>query len=125
MDEPPPPREVRGNGLVLREWADTDLDALVALLDDPVVAHRTPLPSPFDRAAARRYLDDARKAERSGERVQLAITTDGLEAKGEIRLNRLPGRTRPPDRHARHRPSSRQRGPVENDRPSTARGRQR
>ncbi|WP_433136642.1 GNAT family N-acetyltransferase [Actinomadura nitritigenes] len=91
MDETPPPRRVRGNGLVLREWADGDLDALVALLDDPVVAHRTPLPSPFDLAAARRYLDDARKAGRSGERVQLAITTDGLEAKGEVRLNRLLG----------------------------------
>ena len=33
MDETPP-RGVRGNGLVLREWADGDLDALVALLEN-------------------------------------------------------------------------------------------
>ncbi|MDL4822061.1 GNAT family N-acetyltransferase [Actinomadura opuntiae] len=87
MDETPPTSVLRGNGLVLREWTDDDLDTLVALLDDPLVARRTPLASPFDRPAAHRYLEQAREAIGRGERVQLAITTDGFEAKGEIRLN--------------------------------------
>jgi RimJ/RimL family protein N-acetyltransferase len=91
MDETPPPPRLHGHGLVLREWTEADLDALVGLLDDPLVAHRTPLASPFDRPAARRYLDQARQAVRRGERTQLAITTDGREARGEIRLNRSLG----------------------------------
>ncbi|MFB4302775.1 GNAT family N-acetyltransferase [Actinomadura sp. NTSP31] len=91
MEETPPPSGLHGNGLVLREWTDDDLDVLVALLDDPAVAHRTPLASPFDRPAARRYLDQARGAIGKGERVQLAITTDGFEAKGEIRLDLVLG----------------------------------
>ncbi|MFB4316635.1 GNAT family N-acetyltransferase [Actinomadura sp. 21ATH] len=80
-----------GYGLTLREWADDDLAAMVELFDDADVADRTPLASPFDLAAARAYLERAREAQAAHQRVQLAITTDGTEVKGEVRLNRLKG----------------------------------
>jgi RimJ/RimL family protein N-acetyltransferase len=76
---------------VLREWADEDLAALVEVFDDPDVAYRTPLVSPFDLAAARDYLSKARQAHAEGRRIQLAITTDGRQVKGEVRLNRSRG----------------------------------
>jgi RimJ/RimL family protein N-acetyltransferase len=72
-----------GRGLVLREWADADLTTMTELFDDPDVAYRTPLASPFDLAAARTYLDKAR----STGRVHLAITVDGHQALGEVLLN--------------------------------------
>jgi RimJ/RimL family protein N-acetyltransferase len=77
---------VRGHGLVLREWRDADLPVMVGLFDDPGVAKWTPLPSPFDLAAARTYLARARDGRAAGRRIQLAITTDGHSALGEILL---------------------------------------
>jgi RimJ/RimL family protein N-acetyltransferase len=79
--------ELTGHGLILREWSDEDLPALRDLFDDPDVAYRTPLPSPFDLEAARDYLADAGRSQR----VQLAITTDGLQVRGEVRLNCITG----------------------------------
>jgi len=43
------PMRLEGEGLVLREWTEGDLDVMVQLFDDPIVAWRTPLPSPFKR----------------------------------------------------------------------------
>ncbi|MBT2206964.1 MULTISPECIES: GNAT family N-acetyltransferase [Actinomadura] len=80
-----------GDGLVLREWRDDDLDTLVELFDDSEVARWTPLASPFDRAAAARYLARVRDNQARGERLHLAITTDGGEPKGEVMLNRVTG----------------------------------
>jgi RimJ/RimL family protein N-acetyltransferase len=80
-----------GHGLVLREWTDEDLAAMVQLFDDPDVAFRTPIPSPFDPAAAHHYLHQARLAHAAGQRLQLAITTDARQVKGEVRLNRSTG----------------------------------
>ncbi|WP_242908593.1 GNAT family N-acetyltransferase [Actinomadura terrae] len=80
-----------GHGLVLREWRDDDLDALRELFDDPEVAHWTPLASPFDRVAATRYLARVRDNQARGERLHLAITTDGVEPRGEVMLNRVTG----------------------------------
>ncbi|MGQ4516451.1 GNAT family N-acetyltransferase [Streptomyces sp. DW26H14] len=73
-----------GEGLVLREWSAADVPAMTRLFDDPDVARFTPLPSPFDEAAARAYLDRAAESRALGRRVQLAITTDGLAPLGEI-----------------------------------------
>jgi RimJ/RimL family protein N-acetyltransferase len=87
VDELSPALMLTGNGLVLREWTDDDLTTLVELFDDPDVASRTPLASPFGLVAARDYLDRARQARADRLRVQLAITTDGGRAKGEIQLN--------------------------------------
>lgn len=87
LPELPPDLTLTGDGLVLREWTDEDLTTLVELFDDPDIASRTPLASPFDLVAARDYLDRGRRARAERQRVQLAITTDGLRAKGEIQLN--------------------------------------
>ncbi|MGV9779079.1 GNAT family N-acetyltransferase [Streptosporangium sp. NPDC003464] len=82
------PAELRlsGHGLVLREWHDEDLAAMVGLFDDPDVAYWTPLVSPFDLNAARVYLKRARERRAAGQRVQLAITADGGEPLGEVLL---------------------------------------
>jgi RimJ/RimL family protein N-acetyltransferase len=87
---PAEPR-LSGYGLVLREWTEEDLATMVKLFDDPDVAHRTPLVSPFGPAAARDFLDVARRAHAEDQRIHLAITTDGGEAKGDVLLNRSLG----------------------------------
>jgi len=76
-----------GRGVVLREWTEKDLSAMVALFDEPEVAYRTPLASPFDLPAARDYLKMIRQTHATGERIHLAITTDGEKARGEVLLN--------------------------------------
>ncbi|MFC3988953.1 GNAT family N-acetyltransferase [Actinoplanes siamensis] len=75
-----------GNGVVLREWAPDDLDDLVAMLDEPDIARWTPMPSPFDVEAGLAYLKRARQGRLTGQRIQLAITTDGLAPRGEVLL---------------------------------------
>jgi RimJ/RimL family protein N-acetyltransferase len=77
-----------GRGLVLREWTEGDLPTMVALFNNPDVAYRTPMVSPFDETAARDYLRKARQAHARDQRIHFAITTDGGQAKGEVLLNR-------------------------------------
>ncbi|MFP3986504.1 GNAT family N-acetyltransferase [Streptomyces sp. E11-3] len=77
-----------GEGLVLREWSDDDLPAMVELFEDPDVACWTPLASPFDAPAARGYLSRARQKRVDDLSIQLAITTDGQLPLGEILLFR-------------------------------------
>ena len=72
--------------MVLREWEDDDLVAMVGLFDDPDVAYWTPLASPFDLEAARVYLKRAQERRAAGKRVQLAVTVDGGEPMGEVLL---------------------------------------
>lgn len=72
--------------MVLREWEDNDLVAMVGLFDDPDVAYWTPLASPFDLEAARVYLKRAQERRAAGKRVQLAVTVDGGEPMGEVLL---------------------------------------
>ena len=72
---------------MLREWEDGDLPAMVGLFDDLDVAHRTPLASPFDLDVAKAYLEKARRTSMLGERIQLAITTDGVTPLGEVLLS--------------------------------------
>ena len=75
-----------GSGLVLREWSEADLSAMVTLFDEPSIDVWTPLESPFDADAASRYLARARELRASGRGIQLAVTTDGLHALGEVLL---------------------------------------
>jgi RimJ/RimL family protein N-acetyltransferase len=82
----PSPVLVRGNGVVLREWTDHDVPAMVALLDDPEIDQWTPIQSPFDAEAAARYLARARARRREGRALQLAVTTDGDAPLGEVLL---------------------------------------
>ena len=87
MVVPEAPVSLTGQGLVLREWADADLSAMVGLFDEPEIAHRSPLASPFDLDAARAYLKMIRRTRTAGERLHLAITTDGDTPLGEVLLN--------------------------------------
>jgi RimJ/RimL family protein N-acetyltransferase len=82
----PDPVAIEGLGLRLREWTDADLPVMTELFDDAEVDRWTPLPSPFDAAAARAYLDQARARRREGRAIELAVTTDGRAALGEILL---------------------------------------
>jgi RimJ/RimL family protein N-acetyltransferase len=83
---PAPPFQLAGSGLVLRDWTDEDVPAMAALFDDPDVARWTPLVSPFDADAARRYLDRCHEGRAAGRRLQLAVTLDGDEPLGEVLL---------------------------------------
>lgn len=71
-----------GAGVVLREWTETDLDAMVELFDEPTVAQRTPLPSPFTRFDAEWHLARARQ----GDRLVFAVTVDGGQPLGEVMI---------------------------------------
>ena len=77
MDPSVSPVRLTGNGLVLREWRDDDLPAMVELFEDPDVARWTPIPSPFDLAAAHDYLTMIRRTRAEDGRLHLAITRDG------------------------------------------------
>jgi RimJ/RimL family protein N-acetyltransferase len=79
---------VVADGLVLRAWEPADAPAMVELFDDPDVAYWTPLKSPFDLAVATEYVENARRAT---DKLQLAITTDGVQPLGEVMLNLATG----------------------------------
>ncbi|MGV9313613.1 GNAT family N-acetyltransferase [Streptomyces sp. NPDC003691] len=82
--------ELTGEGLVLRDWTETDLSAMPALFDHPDIAYWTPIVSPFDEAAARARLDRSRQLRSEGTAVLLAITLDGGAPLGEVMLRRAP-----------------------------------
>ncbi|MFJ5834967.1 GNAT family N-acetyltransferase [Streptomyces sp. NPDC093089] len=78
-----------GDGILLREWTEADLSALIELYDDPEMDRWTPVPSPFDSTAAGEYLTKAHEGRENGRRTaQLAITTDGELPRGEALLFR-------------------------------------
>jgi RimJ/RimL family protein N-acetyltransferase len=66
--------ELRDGDLILREWAEQDIPALVAAINDPEIAHWIPLiPHPYTEEDAREFLNgDVAPAE-----SRLAITIDG------------------------------------------------
>ncbi|MEV4622566.1 GNAT family N-acetyltransferase [Asanoa sp. NPDC049573] len=82
----PPAVRLSGLGITLREWTDADLATMPHLFDDAEVDRWTPLPSPFDEAAAHEYLVQARIRRAEGHSLQLAITNDGHATLGEILL---------------------------------------
>ncbi|MCN9242354.1 GNAT family N-acetyltransferase [Streptomyces sp. RY43-2] len=85
----PPSIRLSGDGLLLREWTEADLSALVEVYDDPEIDRWTPVPSPFDSTAAGEYLAKAREGRAEGRtKAQLAITTDGEQPRGEVYLFR-------------------------------------
>ena len=85
-DRLPFPITLTGNGVILREWRPDDLDDLVELLDEPDVARWTPITSPFDVEAGIAYLHRAHQGRTTGQRIQLAVTTDGGRPLGEVLL---------------------------------------
>ncbi|MFF8958512.1 GNAT family N-acetyltransferase [Streptomyces sp. NPDC014894] len=82
--------ELKGEGLVLRDWAEGDLAAMPELFDHPDIAYWTPIVSPFDEAAARARLDRSRRLRAEGTAILLAITVDGGAPLGEVMLRRAP-----------------------------------
>jgi RimJ/RimL family protein N-acetyltransferase len=77
-----PPARLAAPGLVLRPWSAPDLPTMVELFDEPTVALRTPLPSPFTLAAAQARLVAADQPDR----LLWAITRDGDQPLGEVLL---------------------------------------
>jgi RimJ/RimL family protein N-acetyltransferase len=75
---------IAGDGLVLREWTEADLPTMVELFDEPSVDRWTPLESPFDSGAARRYLSRAAVRRREGAALQFAITEAAGPPLGEL-----------------------------------------
>lgn len=82
--------ELSGEGLVLRDWTESDLTAMPELFDHPDIAYWTPIVSPFDEAAARARLARDRQLRAEGASILLAITTDGGAPLGEVMLRRAP-----------------------------------
>ena len=60
---------------------------MVEIFDDPEVAYRTPVASPFDLDAARAYLQKIQQTRAEGTRMHLAITVEGGKPCGEVLLN--------------------------------------
>ncbi|MFF5261585.1 GNAT family N-acetyltransferase [Actinomadura viridis] len=87
VEQDPERLRLTGHGLILRPWVGTDLAAMVEIFDDPDIAYRTPFASPFDTAAARAHLRNARTGLAEGRSLRLAITADGDRALGEVLLN--------------------------------------
>jgi RimJ/RimL family protein N-acetyltransferase len=83
---PAPEVVIRADGIVLREWTAADIETMVTLFDEESIDVWTPLESPFDTAAAQRYLDRASRLRAQGHGIQLAITTDGGAPLGEVLL---------------------------------------
>ncbi|MFF7561314.1 GNAT family N-acetyltransferase [Streptomyces pseudovenezuelae] len=82
--------ELTGEGLVLRDWTESDLAAMPDLFDHPDIAYWTPIVSPFDEAAARARLERDRRMRAEGTTILLAITVDGGVPLGEVMLRRAP-----------------------------------
>ena len=73
---------LEGEGLVLREWTEGDRDVMVQLLDEPIVAWRTPLPSPFKRVDADQRLARARRRDP----LLLAVAVEDEQPLGEVMI---------------------------------------
>jgi RimJ/RimL family protein N-acetyltransferase len=82
---------LHAEGLILREWTYDDVPDMVELFDTDEMNRWTPLPSPFDQEAARRYVGAAHRQRVVDGTLQLAITLDGNEPIGEVLV--FPGRS--------------------------------
>jgi RimJ/RimL family protein N-acetyltransferase len=75
---------------VLRQWRDDDVDALVALCQDPEIVHWIRVPVPYRREEAGAYLGSRDPAARAGSAAHLAIAAAGDDAPlGSISLLRF------------------------------------
>lgn len=71
---PDPP--LRSDSLALRAWTATDVPALVAACQDPLIARfAAAVPSPYDEADARAWLASQDPARHAGSRVELAVVS--------------------------------------------------
>ena len=63
--------------VALREWTAGDLRAMVEIFDDPEVAYRTPVASPFDLDAAGAYLQKIQQTRADRTRTHRAASHAG------------------------------------------------
>jgi RimJ/RimL family protein N-acetyltransferase len=77
--------EVRGEGLVLRAWAEQDVAFMVSMFNTLEMDRWTPLVHPFDEAVAIAYVGSSREA-LAADLLQFAVTEDGGEPLGEVLL---------------------------------------
>jgi RimJ/RimL family protein N-acetyltransferase len=82
---------IHAEGLDLREWTYDDVPVMVELFDTCEMNRWTPLPSPFDDEAAKRYVATAHRQRIETGTLQLAITVDGRTPMGEVLV--FPGGT--------------------------------
>ena len=78
------PIRIEGDGVVLREWRTSDAPSLVTLYDTTEMDRRTPVASPFTEQVAREYVAASHQQHAEVGSLQLAITTDGEIALGEV-----------------------------------------
>jgi RimJ/RimL family protein N-acetyltransferase len=75
---------LHAEGLILREWTYEDVPDMVELFDSDEMNRWAPLPSPFDRDEAARYVAAAHRQRVVDGTLQLAITLDGDAPLGEV-----------------------------------------
>jgi hypothetical protein len=76
---------VRGEGLVLRPWAEQDVPSMVSMFNTAEMDRWTPLAHPYDEAVAIAYVAGSR-ATLAGDLLQFAVTEDSGEPLGELLL---------------------------------------
>lgn len=69
--------DLEGEGLVLRQWRDDDLDGVVEALSDPASARWLPIPSPYAVHDGRAFLEDTRHRWVAGQSACLAVELEG------------------------------------------------
>jgi RimJ/RimL family protein N-acetyltransferase len=84
---PDPP--LRSEWLALRAWTATDVPAVVAACQDPLIARfAAAVPSPYDETDARAWLASQDPARHAGSRVELAIiSAESDDLLGSIALS--------------------------------------
>jgi RimJ/RimL family protein N-acetyltransferase len=85
---PPLPRldaPLTDGAIALREWSQDDIPVVTPLLDEPVIARWTRVPSPYRRADAEEYLQRVNVRRRSGEELGLVIAL-GRQLLGSVSL---------------------------------------
>jgi Acetyltransferase (GNAT) domain len=76
--------------IALGPWSERDLEAVVEAVADPAIARWNHLPTPFDRRAARRWLEAMTRERRRGEALRLLIADARTRSTaGAISLQRL------------------------------------
>lgn len=71
---PPPSIRLSGDGILVREWVESDLSALLELYGDPEIDRWRPMPSPFDSRAVHEFLAKPSERRKEGRKVaQLAV----------------------------------------------------
>lgn len=69
-----PSTVIAGHHVVLRPWVNDDIEALIAIYNDPVAARYVDVPQPYDAAQARAFVIHTTTARRTGAGFHYAVT---------------------------------------------------